>query len=375
VPIPGCSGVDPYAVARLVPAPSPNGNAMTARSRVSALGASLLLGFAVGLPGGCRAQAIGPGDDARSGWPSLQVGWRDNGAASNKGVSAASPDARIDGPGDYVFTLNHDGLTRRYRVHVPVGYSGAKPTPMVVSFHGGGGNMDYQADDKYYGLTSKSDRTGYILVFPNGYSRFESGKLATWNAGNCCAGARDKNIDDVGFVRAMITRLRGQLNIDPSRIYANGMSNGALFSYRLACEMSDTFTAIASVAGSDGTKTCTPTRPVSILEIHAKNDEFVLFNGGAGRDSKLLANFVSVPETIARWVRRNECNPTPKRVLETAGAYCDSYAPCRGNTEVKLCVTESGGHSWPGGHKVRTGEAGSTAISANDVMWEFFQAH
>jgi len=257
---------------------------------------------------------------------------------------------------------------------VPPGYAASKPTPLVVSFHGGGGNMDVQADDRYYGIVSNSDRNGYIAVFPNGYSPLRSGKLATWNAGNCCAGARDKNVDDVGFVRAMVDDLRARLNIDASRVFAHGMSNGAIFSHRLACEASDIFKAIGSVAGSDGTRNCSPKNPVSVIEIHARDDDMVLFNGGAGRDTKMLADFVSVPETVSRWVRRNHCDPTPKRVLEVAGAYCDAYAPCDGRAEVRLCVTESGGHSWPGGRKVRTGEAGSTAFSATELMWEFFRS-
>ena len=248
----------------------------------------------------------------------------------------------------------------------------SKPAPMLLSFHGGGSNMDLQADDRYYGQISKSEQIGYIAVFPNGYSPLKSGKFATWNAGNCCAGARDKNIDDVGFIKEVIKNLKAQLNIDPNRIFATGMSNGALFSYRLACEMADTVRAIASVAGSDGMASCSPSRPVSILEIHAKDDENVLFNGGSGKNNKMLANFVSVPETISRWVQRDGCNTAPKRVLEKPGAYCDAYTQCRGNVEVKLCVTASGGHSWPGGRKVRTGEPGSTAISANDVLWDFF---
>jgi polyhydroxybutyrate depolymerase len=294
-------------------------------------------------------------------------------SASSSPVSAPT-NSRIQGPGDYVFTLEHDGLTRTYRVHVPKGYS-ARPTPLVMSFHGGGGNMEYQADDKYYGLISKSESSGWIVVFPNGYSRFRGGKLASWNAGNCCAAARDQNIDDVGFIRQMLKDLRGQLNIDPNRIYANGMSNGALFSHRLACEMSDTVKAIASVAGSDGTKSCNPSKPVSILEIHARDDDMVLFNGGAGKDKAYLANFVSVKDTVENWVQRNACSTPPKRVMERPGAFCDAYSPCRGGSEVRLCVTESGGHSWPGGTKIRTGEKGSTAFSATDLMWEFFASH
>ena len=297
--------------------------------------------------------------------PSLRERWKNGNAKTD------AP-AKIDGPGDYTFTLQHGDATRMYRVHVPASYSPARPTPMVLSFHGGGGNMEYQADDKYYGLITKSERAGFIAVFPNGSSRFRSGKLATWNAGICCGRARDNDVDDVGFVREMIAQLKARLNVDPNRIFANGMSNGGMMSYRLACEMADTFRAIASVAGTDGTKSCSPSRPVSILHIHAKDDERVLFDGGAGNDSRQMADFVSVPDTIAKWVRMNGCKATPQRVLDKPGATCDAYAGCRGGTEVRLCVTETGGHSWPGGVKVRTGEPGSTAINATDVIWDFY---
>ena len=324
-------------------------------------------------PDSVTAQPTTSDEGAVKGRIGLLERQRDKDGESGRGAAiTAAVNTPITGPGDYSFSLEFGGLTRIYRVHVPANYLPSKPAPMLLAFHGGGGNMDYQADDKYFGLVSKSEQVGYIAVFPNGYSPLKSGKLATWNAGNCCAGARDKNIDDVGFIRQVIKNLKGQLNIDPNRIFATGMSNGALFSYRLACEMADTIRAIASVAGSDGMSGCTPSRPVSILEIHAKNDEMVLFNGGAGRETKMLANFVSVPETISRWVERNGCNTTPRRVLDTPGAHCDAYSQCRSNVEVKLCVTDSGGHSWPGGRKVRTNEPGSTAVSANDLMWDFF---
>ena len=244
--------------------------------------------------------------------------------------------------------------------------------PVVFSFHGGGGNMDLQADDRYYGQISKADRAGYVAVFPNGHSRLRSGKLATWNAGNCCGQARDQNVDDVGFIREIVRRLSAEPGIDTRRIFANGISNGGMMSYRLACEMPDVFSAIASVAGTDNTRACAPTVPISILHIHAKDDELELFNGGAGRKSAAVTSFVSVPDSTAKWVRLNGCNPAPKRVLETAGAYCDAYTACRGGVVVKLCVTETGGHSWPGGKKPRGNAPGSTALSATEVIAEFF---
>src|SRR5438876_11294140 len=94
----------------------------------------------------------------------------------------------ITAPGDYRFSFVHDGITREYLVHVPKSYRGV-PTPMLIALHGGGGDADYEADDSKYKLISKSESAGFIAVFPNGYSRFPGGILATWNAGNCCARA------------------------------------------------------------------------------------------------------------------------------------------------------------------------------------------
>ncbi|MES2582436.1 MAG: PHB depolymerase family esterase [Pseudomonadota bacterium] len=300
---------------------------------------------------------------------------RQQAKAATPTPSASGP--KMEQPGDYTFTLEHDGLTRKYTVHVPRSYNAASPIPLLVAFHGGGGNMDYQASDENYGLISKSEAAGFVAVFPNGFSKLPSGKFATWNAGNCCADARDRNVDDVGFVRQVIRDVSAQLHIDLRRIYATGMSNGAMMAYRLACEMPDTFAAIAAVAGTDNTTQCTPRNAISILHIHAQNDDRVLYNGGAGRkfgDVSKVTDFTSVPATVSKWVAQNSCRPTPQRTLTTAGAYCDRYTSCQGNTSVQLCVTDSGGHSWPGGHKARAGEAPSQALSANDVMWTFFTA-
>lgn len=300
--------------------------------------------------------------------------------ATNFAVASAMNDAPITASGDYTFTLNMDGYTRQYFVHVPNGYAPSKPAPVIFAFHGGGGSMMNMADDDKYGLITKSNQTGFIMVFPNGFSRLPSGKMATWNGGSCCGEARDRNIDDVGFVRAIYKKITQQLNIDKRKVYAIGMSNGGILSYRLACEASDIFKAIASVAGTEGVKSCQPKKPISILHIHAVDDDHVLFNGGAGegafRDVSKVTNFTSVPVTIHNWLVRDGCAKQSQRILSVQGAYCDLYAPCAGQTKVQLCVTESGGHSWPGGNKPRwrRSEQPSKAISANDQIWKFFQS-
>lgn len=288
--------------------------------------------------------------------------------------SPADPGTRISKPGDYAYSIASGGLKREYRVHVPPGYDPAKPTPLLVALHGGGGSMDYMASDRNYGLISKADREGFVVVFPNGYSRSPGGALAAWNAGDCCGAARDRDVDDVGFIRRMLETLSQQLNVDPRRIFATGMSNGGLMAHRLACEMSGTFKAIAAVAGTDNTRSCHPARPVSVLQIHARNDDHVPFGGGMGPKTLRFAaaDFTSVPDSIARWVERNACTSAPRRVLDQPGAYCDRYAPCAGGTVVELCVTEHGAHSWPGARHWRSSEPPSTAIDADDLMWDFF---
>ena len=288
--------------------------------------------------------------------------------------AAPAAEAPITQPGDTRHTLEHGGRSRVYRVHVPASYRSEAPAPLLLALHGGGGSMDYMGRDENYGLITLSERTGLVLVLPNGISRLRSGMLATWNAGDCCGAARDEQVDDVGYIRRVLEQVQRQLRIDPQRIYATGMSNGAMMAYRLACELPGVFSAIAAVAGTDNTQTCTPDRAVSVLHIHARNDSHVLYEGGAGPEAverSLITDFRSVPETVARWGERNSCPKTPQRVLEKDGAWCERYAPCAGGSQLQLCVTAAGGHSWPGGSK-RRGEAPTQVISANELMWSFF---
>ncbi len=281
--------------------------------------------------------------------------------------------------GDYEFSLVHDGLTRKYFVHVPPSYNPSTPTPLVLNFHGGGGDPENQMTQS--GMDAKSDSAGFIVVYPEGTGKSLAGKLfATWNAGRCCGYATENNIDDVGFVSAMLEDLESKFNVDEKKVYSTGLSNGALFSYRLACDLSDKIAAIAPVGAQDSLNDCNQARKVPVMHFHGILDPSAPFEGGhcggrlsgdPGWDCK------SVPDYIEEWRIRNSCSEETETVYEQGEALCVKYKNCE--ADVILCTMETGGHTWPSGSYSSLGEAAvgkiSTDISANDEMWKFFQQH
>lgn len=153
------------------------------------------------------------------------------------------------GPGDHARTLKVGDLDRKYLLHVPKQYDSKTPMPVVLAFHGGGANAEGMV--KFCGLHDKADEAGFIVVYPSGTGRLE--KLLTFNGGNCCGYAMQNNVDDVGFVRSLLDDLATVANIDSKRVFATGMSNGGIISYRLASELSDRIAAIAHRANQDET--------------------------------------------------------------------------------------------------------------------------
>jgi polyhydroxybutyrate depolymerase len=192
----------------------------------------------------------------------------------------------------------------------------------------------------------------------------------------------NNNVDDVGFVRAILDDLGSVANIDAKRVFATGMSNGGIISYRLASELSDRIAAIAPVGGPMGTETCNPKRPVSVIHFHGTEDEYAPFKGGKGTRSISGTDFYSVDHSIKAWVRANGCPEEPV-VIKLPDTVEDgmtvtkkSYGPGKGGAEVVLIEIEGGGHTWPG-QEPRVKFLGKTTkdISANELIWEFFQKH
>ena len=166
--------------------------------------------------------------------------------AAEPPTMSPSPVTRL-GAGEHTRTITVGNLQRRYRVHVPKIYDAGHPTPVIVVFHGGGGNP--QSMVRLSGLNAKSDEAGFIVVYPFGSGLDLADSLLTFNGGECCGYAMQRKIDDVGFTRALLDDLATVANVDADRVFATGLSNGGIMAHYLASELSDRIAAIAPVGG------------------------------------------------------------------------------------------------------------------------------
>jgi polyhydroxybutyrate depolymerase len=275
--------------------------------------------------------------------------------------------------GEMIRTVTHDGLERSYILYVPDSVNWSQPVPLVFVFHGGTGNRESAI--RMSGFNEVADQNGFMVVYPNGTGRLSDEKLLTWNGGTCCGYAQEKGVDDVGFVRAVITDVQTLATIDEKRIYATGLSNGGILSHRLACEAADIFAAVAPVAGTLNFVPCQPAQPISVIEFHGTEDQHILYDGGAGPEALVDVGFASVSDSVEFWVSANACNPEPEtRLLETTQH--EVWTGCTDSTAVELYTIIGGGHAWPGGASGWPGADEPTqAISASQLIWEFFAAH
>jgi polyhydroxybutyrate depolymerase len=275
--------------------------------------------------------------------------------------------------GEITRALTHDGRGRSYTLYTPASVNWNQPVPIVFAFHGGAGNAESAI--RMSGFNEVADQNGFIAVYPDGTGRLSDEKLLTWNGGTCCGYAQKENVDDVGFVRAMLTDLQSLVNIDAKRIYATGMSNGGILSHRLACEAADLFAAVAPVAGTLNFSPCNPSQPISVIEFHGTDDQHILYNGGAGPKSLVNVDFASVQDSVGFWASFNGCNSRPQ-TNAFDDIHHETWTGCTSSTAVELYTIIGGGHSWPGGQGGWVGsDQPTTTISASQLIWKFFAAH
>jgi polyhydroxybutyrate depolymerase len=292
---------------------------------------------------------------------------------------APAPEAAL-APGDHVRRLAHGGRERSYVLHVPPGASLA-PRPLLLAFHGGGGNGP--GFQRYAGLDPLADRDGWLVAYPNGSSRLFDGRLLTWNAGDCCGFASDSNVDDVGFALAVIDDAARAAAVDTRRVYATGHSNGAMMAYRLADDAPDRIAAIAPVAAAPAHDPSATERPVPVLHIQSADDPRALYAGGVTETLGRQIRHRAVEPELARRRALAGCPPVPNELsrrerpaadgaIHTATLYV--WAPCAGGAEVRVWRLTGAGHGWPGADPVlpeRLMGPRTDVISAAEEIWRF----
>ncbi len=260
--------------------------------------------------------------------------------------------------------MDFAGRTRTYILHVAASYSAAKPVALVMVLHGA--TQSPESAERMSHMSERADAQNFIAVYPRGTGRLAN--VPTWNAGNCCTYAMENQIDDVGFLGALIEKLEHEYSVNPRQVYVTGISNGGMMSYRLACELSDKVAAISPVEGAQDTE-CKPSAPVSLLVFHGTADRLVPFNGGTTPfQSGPRRSDTSVADAVSFWVKKDGCSPTPEH-KESREVHVDNYSGCKDGTGVALYAIQGGHHMWPGL------PISGNHVEATDIMLKFFFAH
>ena len=292
-------------------------------------------------------------------------------------VNGVSVPAAI-GPGDSVRSVKVGEVTRTFLVHVPKSYDAKNPTPVVLVFHGAFTNAAICS--LFTGMNGKADEAGFITVYPNGTGVGDI--VLFWNAGLWRGPTDKKPPDDVAFTGKLLDDLETVANVDRKRVYATGISNGAMMCYRLAAEMPDRIAAIAPVSGTMAIDKASPKRPVPVIHFHGLADEIVPYGGMPPGSTRRYVNYKSVDETIKIWTKIDGCTGKAKveKLPDTAhdgtSVSKTTFGGGKDGAEVILYAIGGGGHTWPGREpRVKFLGRSTMNINANDLIWDFFKRH
>ncbi|HNR31126.1 MAG TPA: PHB depolymerase family esterase [Candidatus Hydrogenedentes bacterium] len=248
-------------------------------------------------------------------------------------------------------SFEYGGLMRRYEMYAPPASDPAAPAPVLIALHG----KEQSIDDlrRVTRFNALADAHGFVVVYPEAYDN-------NWNDGRAVPGvaAYDLNVDDVGFVWAVLERIALTRSLYSARAYLVGFSNGAMMCQRIAFEQPQRYAAMAGVAGAipaNVTDALTPAVPIPVCMINGTEDSLLPWEGGLLTPQDPQGVVLSVPDSVGYWITFNQCPAEP--VVETLPNLetfnCTTvrrytYGPGLLDTYVVLYAVEGGGHAWPG---------------------------
>lgn len=260
------------------------------------------------------------------------------------------------------------GEKRKYLLYVPAGYNPSNPAPLVITIHGFAQWPAHQMQITHW--NELADENGFLAAYPAG-TRFP----LRWRIHGQTGTSLDP-VRDIAFLTDLIDKLQAEYNIDPSRIYVNGLSNGGAMSFLLSCHLSDRVAAFASVAGAYllPWEECQPARPIPAMIFHGTADPIVPYQGG-GTHRNSDVPFPAIPDWVAILASRNGCGAAPVEIPAAGEVSGLRYTGCA--ADVTFYSIMGGGHTWPGGDPIPEWLAGHTTtdIDATRTIWEFFQSH
>ncbi len=291
-------------------------------------------------------------------------------AAGASGSGAPVPSAGCSGPAPVSVTelrqnLTVDGMARWYLLTTPSTHKGV-PVPVVIDLHGLSDGATLEAITSQFSPKAVADK--FMVAFPQG-----TGNPVGWDIDPSTPGHPNHDID---FMNAILDRLERSTCVDTSRVYATGLSDGALFTSLLACTMTTRFAAFAPVAGIVVPTPCRPGRAVAIVGFHGTADPTLPFNGGPATapSQPLDLHGPGYPANVQAWAVKNGCNPASTDTQVTAHVILRTYR-CPPGAAVEFYIVLGGGHAWPGSQFSAIKGPSTNEINATDLIWDFFRHH
>lgn len=265
-------------------------------------------------------------------------------------------------------SFEHDGITREYIVHTPTDYEEGNQLPLVLNLHGITSNAEEQR--LYTNFNTIADTGNFIVCYPQG-TEIPAGIGRQWNVSFPFG---SNTADDVGFLSNLIDTLHAHYQVNLDKVYVTGMSNGGYMAYKLACEITDKITAIASVTGSmvpQEAMDCSPSNTIPVMQVHGTADPTVSFEGSQFG--------IGIEDLVLQWVNHNQCAMTPDTFAfpdintdDLCTVERIAYTDCDGDRKVYFYRVDGGEHTWPGAFPIGIT---NMDINGSSEIWNFFNQY